>query len=467
MIIAVTCPTALVAVLLLSTPTLAASGGGPAASPASTANPFPYPIEVRSFANGLQLVMVPSGPSGLIAYFTVVRVGSRNEVEEGHTGFAHFFEHMMFRGTPSYPSERYSETLRSAGVNDNAFTTDDFTVYFNTGPSDALPTVVALEADRIRHLAYSKEAFQTEAKAVLGEYNKDVADPGFALDEELHKAAFRKSTYRHTTMGFLEDIERMPEQYDYSLKFLQRWYVPGNTTLVVAGDFKPEEVAALIEKDYGGWKGKLATIKIPKEPEQRRKVTLTRQWKTSTLPRVVIGFHAPSIGTDLKAAAVQNLLGPLLLGMASALYNDLVLERHLAVSLDSWYGDHRDPSLFALEVTAKNEAALPEIQQALDRSLADLAAKGPDAKLLADVKSNQRYGLLMGLETPFAIGMAVAATLGPTGNPDQINALYRAIAEVSAADIAAFAKKYLTPANETVVVLRPPVTQAAVPKGHP
>jgi zinc protease len=429
--------------------------------PVASGDPFPYPMDVRVLGNGLQLVMIPTGPGGLVAYFTVVRVGSRNEVEEGHTGFAHFFEHMMFRGTEAYPPEKYSQTMRAAGVNDNAFTTDDFTVYFDNGPAEALPTIIELEADRIQRLKYSKEAFQTEAKAVLGEYNKDVADPGFALDEELHKAAFRKSTYRHTTMGFLEDIERMPEQYDYSLKFLQRWYVPGNAILVICGDFKPEVAAAQVERAYGGWSGKPADLKFPKEPEQKQKVVLTRQWKTSTLPRLVIGFHAPSIGTDLKAAAVQNLLGPLLFGMASALYNDLVLERHLAVSIDSWYGDHRDPALFAFEVTAKNEAALPEIQRVLEKSLAQLGANGPDAKLLSDVKSNQRYGLLMGLETPFAIGMAVAASLGPTGNPHQIDALYRAIDQVTPADVQAFAREYLTPQNETVVVLRPPAAQAS------
>jgi zinc protease len=434
-----------------------------AGNPTPRGEVFPYPMDVRTLPNGLRLVMIPTGPSGLIAYMTVVRVGSRNEVEEGHTGFAHFFEHMMFRGTEAYPPEKYSETMRAAGVNDNAFTTDDFTLYMDNGPADALPTLVRLEADRIQHLKYAKEAFQTEAKAVLGEYNKDVADPGFALDEELHKAAFRKSTYRHTTMGFLEDIERMPEQYDYSLKFLQRWYVPGNTTIVVCGDFDPQTTASLIEKEYGAWTGQPAAIKIPKEPEQRQKVVLTRQWKTSTLPRLVVAFHAPSIGTDLKAAAVQNLLGPYLFGVASALYNDLVLERHLAVAIDSWYGDHRDPALFAVEVTAKNEAALPEIQRTLEKSFAQLGSSGPDAKLLSDVKSNQRYGLLMGLETPSAIGMAIAVALGPTGDPHQLEELYRAIDQITPAEVQAFAATYLTPQNETLVILRPPPVQAAAP----
>src|SRR3984957_19943434 len=149
---------------------------------------IPYPLDVRTLKNGLRVVMVPTGPGGLAAYFTLVRVGSRNEVEEGRTGFAHFFEHMMFRGTEAYPADRYGQTLQSAGVNNNAETDDDFTLYTNYGPSDALPTVIAVEADRFQHLKYSVEGFQTEAKAVLGEYNKDVADPEFELDEQMHKA---------------------------------------------------------------------------------------------------------------------------------------------------------------------------------------------------------------------------------------------------------------------------------------
>ena len=182
------------------------------------------------------------------------------------------------------------------------------------GPSDALPTIIALEADRFQHLKYSVEGFKTEAKAVLGEYNKDVADPEFELDEQMHKAAFQKSTYRHTTMGFAKDIKRMPDEYDYSLQFLKRWYVPANATIFVVGDFQPAQVYGQIEKAYGGWSGQVSSVKIPKEGEQRRKNNVDVHWTTQTLPRVAFGFHAPSLGTDLKAAAIQNLLGPYLLG---------------------------------------------------------------------------------------------------------------------------------------------------------
>ena len=422
---------------------------------------FPYPIDVRTLKNGLQVVLVPTGPGGLTAYYTLVRVGSRNEVEEGHTGFAHFFEHMMFRGTDAYSSEKYSQTLQGAGVNNNAETSDDFTLFTNYGPSEALPTVITVEADRFQHLKYSKEGFQTEAKAVLGEYNKDVADPEFALDEAMHKAAFRKSTYRHTTMGFLKDVQHMPQQYDYSLKFFKRWYVPSNTTIFVVGDFSPAQLFPLIEQAYGDWRGTVSAVKIPREPAQHQQTTLTVRWSTQTLPRVMVGFHAPSAGTDLKAAAIQNLLGPYLFGPASVLYKSLVLDSHQAVALQSWYGDHREPALFDFVATAREEKDLQPILQVIGQTLARLQAEGPDPKLLASVKSNQHYGMLMAFETPAAIAGALAGAAAPTGDPASLNALARAMDEVTPADVQAFAAQYLVAKNQTVVMLRPPAAVAA------
>jgi len=448
----------------LAAPAPSADAGVVSAAPPPNGGLIPYPLDVRSLKNGLRVVMVPTGPGGLAAYYTLVRVGSRNEVEEGRTGFAHFFEHMMFRGTDAYPADKYSQTLQAAGVNNNAETDDDFTLYTNYGPSEALATVIAVEADRFQHLKYSVEAFKTEAKAVLGEYHKDIADPDFELDEQMHKAAFLKSTYRHTTMGFAKDIKRMPEEYDYSLKFLKRWYVPANATIFVVGDFHPDPVFAQIQKAYGGWSGTVSAVKIPKEEEQRKKNNVDVHWTTQTLPRVGMGFHAPSLGTDLKAAAIQNLLGPYLVGPASALYRSLVLERHLAVNLASWYGDHREPYLFYLVATAKDEKGLQPIQDAVNQAIEALQKQGPDAKLLADVKSNLHYGLLMSFETPAALAGSLAMSSSSTGDPHTLDRLSKAMSEVSADDVQAFARKYLTPRNETVVVVRPAAATASADK---
>jgi zinc protease len=146
-----------------------------------------------------------------------VQTGSRNEVEPGHTGFAHLFEHLMFRGTEKYPPEKYEEVLKHAGAASNAFTTDDFTAYHTTFSKEDLEAILMMEADRFQHLKYGEPQFKTESLAVLGEYNKNSADPANKLFEVLQDTAYDRHTYKHTTMGFLKDIQDMPNQYDYSL----------------------------------------------------------------------------------------------------------------------------------------------------------------------------------------------------------------------------------------------------------
>src|SRR5262249_25118576 len=145
--------------------------------------------------NGLTLVMVPYPSPRLISYNTFVRVGSRDEVEKGVTGFAHFFEHMMFRGTKENPPEKVAEYLKKTGADQNGFTTDDFTSFTFFGRNDWLEELVAMEADRFMNLDYTEDVFKTESQAVLGEYNKSASSPELPLEERLREEAFKKHTY--------------------------------------------------------------------------------------------------------------------------------------------------------------------------------------------------------------------------------------------------------------------------------
>ena len=145
---------------------------------------FPFPIRQTTLDNGLTVISVPFDSPGIIAYYTVVRTGSRNEVEKGLSGFAHFFEHMMFRGTERYPQEKYNDVLKSLGADSNAFTTDDWTCYHMTVPASALAKAVEIEADRFQNLKYDEPAFQKEARAVLGEYNKSASSPFLMLERD-------------------------------------------------------------------------------------------------------------------------------------------------------------------------------------------------------------------------------------------------------------------------------------------
>src|SRR5215813_4308639 len=184
---------------------------------------FPYQHDIDDLQNGLRLITVPTEYPGLVALYIVVRAGSRNEVEAGKSGFAHLFEHMMFRGTDRFSPEKYDEILKRAGADHNAYTTDDYTAYHTTFSKEDLETVLDLEADRFQNLKYPIETFQTETRAVLGEYNKNSANPISKVFEVLRDTAFDVHTYKHTTMGFLRDVENMPTMYDYSLEFFRRY----------------------------------------------------------------------------------------------------------------------------------------------------------------------------------------------------------------------------------------------------
>ena len=148
------------------------------------------------------MVTVPADFPNIVAVYVVVATGSRNEVEPGHTGFAHLFEHLMFKGTEKYPQAKSEAILKQIGPSDNAFTTDDFTCYHTTFSKEDLETVLAMEADRFQNLKYSEPEFKTETLAVLGEYNKNSANPSEKLEETIAYAAFDKHTHMHTTMEF-------------------------------------------------------------------------------------------------------------------------------------------------------------------------------------------------------------------------------------------------------------------------
>ena len=214
---------------------------------------LPYPIYQQKLANGLNIVTVPFDSPGLAAFYIVVRVGSRNEIEDGVTGFAHFFEHMMFRGTDKYPREEYNRVLKMTGAGANANTSLDRTIYHMTGNADYLEKMFELESDRFMNLNYSEHDFKVEAGAVKGEYTKNFASPYQQLYENLLNTAFDTHTYKHTTMGFFKDIVDMPNQYEYSLKFFDHYYRPEYSTIVVVGDVKPENVNELAKKYFGKW----------------------------------------------------------------------------------------------------------------------------------------------------------------------------------------------------------------------
>lgn len=433
--------------------TLALAAAAPRLAAGKAADVFPYPIEQATLGNGFKVVVVPYDSPGTVAYFSVVRTGSRDEVEAGHSGFAHFFEHMMSRGTDKYSKDRYAELLERMGADSNAFTTDDFTNYYIVGPASQLETMMDMESDRFKNLKYAEDAFRTESQAVLGEYNKGASSPFQPMEEKLRDLAFTAHTYKHTTIGFLADVQAMPGYYAYSRGFFERYYRPENVVLVVVGDVASARVFDLAKRYYGDWKPGYRPPPIPREPAQTAPREAHLDWPNPGRPQIVLGYHTPAFSTATADSAALQLMAQLLFAESSPLYQDLVVQRQWADNLSGDGDPHRDPYLFSITARVRSEDLLPKVQGAIEAALAGLATHPVDAARLARVKSHLRYSLALSLDSPAAIARQLAQAIELTGDPASINRLFEQYDRVTPADIALVARQVFRPENRTVVTL--------------
>jgi zinc protease len=415
---------------------------------------LPFTPKTVTLANGLRLVMVPYDSPGLIAYYSLVRTGSRDEVEKGVTGFAHFFEHMMFRGTDRYPPEKVQQLLKKAGADQNGFTTDDFTCYTFLGSNAYLEELLDYESDRFQNLKYSELDFKTESGAVAGEYRKSSSSPYLPLIEKLRASVFKKHTYGHTTMGYWKDIQDMPNQYQYSLEFFDRFYTPDNVVLIAVGDFDPAVLEGLVKTKYSGWKKKRAVTKVQAEPPQKKEIRTGVSFPSKTLPMLSMSWRAPAANFDSLETATNVILFELIFGKTSPLYTELVLEKQTVQSFDDWvWVPHRDPYLFHVVATVTKEENLAKVEERVMAEVALLAKKPIDEKRLADVKSHVRYGLLLDLDTPDSIAVLLAAFIAPTGKVDGLERLIASVEKLKPKDVQAYARKYLKESNRSIVTL--------------
>jgi zinc protease len=414
---------------------------------------FPYPVTKTVLENGLTVLTIPYDSPGLVAYYTVVRTGSRNEIEAGHSGFAHFFEHCMFRGTMKYPADKYNDILKRLGADSNAFTTDDWTCYHVVASADALETLADIESDRFMNLKYSEEAFRTEAGAILGEYNKNYSVPFQSMYETLQNTAFTTHTYKHTTMGFLADIKDMPNQYEYSLKFFDRFYRPENCTVVVVGDVKNDDVVRIVKKYYSGWKRGTYEVQVPAEPAQAEEKIVHMPWQNRTLPYLLIGYHVPAFSDADVERASLDILSELVFSESSPLYQSLVIKKQLVEFVNGGPDDHRDPFLFTAMSRVKDAKNVDSVRDEIYAALENAKTVPADAKKLQDIKSHIRYAFAMRLNKPDNVAVTVATYIALTGNYESMNKLYALYEKVTAEDIMHAAQKYFTKNNRTVIIL--------------
>jgi zinc protease len=426
----------------------------PAAPAAPPPRVFPYAYERHTLPNGLTAFLIPMPSPGVVAYYSVVRTGSRDEVEEGKSGFAHFFEHMMFRGTPKFPQAVYEGLLTQMGANTNAYTTDDHTAYHLKFTTADLPQVIEIEADRFQNLAYPRIVFQTEAGAVYGEYRKSIASPFMLLHERMQDLAYDTHTYQHTTIGFERDIKLMGTQFDYSLEFFRRFYRPENTVLVIAGDFAPKPTLALIEKHYGGWARGYVAPNITPEPPQTAERTAEVSYPGKTLPILAVAYKGDAFDPANRDYVAALLLEELAFGETSELRKRLLLREQRVQMLAASVPLNRDQPLFTIYAMIKQPDDIAAVRDEIYATLEQFKTTPVDATRLRDLKRRNKYSFLMGLETPDAVAAALARFISLTGDIAVIDRLYAAADAVTAEDIMRAAKKYFVPARRNVIVLK-------------
>ena len=413
---------------------------------------LPYPINQHKLDNGLNIVTVQFDSPGIAAFYIVVRTGARNEIENGVTGFAHFFEHMMFRGTDKYPKEKYTAVLKSTGAAANANTSKDRTVYHVTGNAEKLDLLFEVESDRFMNLNYSEHDFKTEAGAVKGEYTKNYASPYARIREISLDVAFDVHTYKHTTMGFFKDVVDMPNQYNYSLKFFKRFYRPEYCTVVVVGDIVPADVDKLAQKYFGDWKPGSYVDDIPVEPAQKE-TRYAHLQDGSIPPFFVLNYKGPAFNDKEIDMPALDVFSSIVLSQTSDLYKKLVLEERKVRFIGGGAQDSRDPYLFTINVSLVDKADMQYVKDEIIKAIENVKTNGVDKEILAKTKSNLKYSFAMGIDNPSRIANSLCSYIMLTGDPESLNRLYALYDKVTVADVEMVANKYFTPDVLTIATI--------------
>ncbi len=421
---------------------------------------FPYPVHHSELDNGLDLYVVPMPSPGAATVYTWMSVGSRDEVDEGRTGFAHFFEHLMFFGTPTLGGNDREDEIMRLGIEENAWTWFDETVYHGVVSADRVERYLQIEADCFQNLKLTPDNVERESGAVYGEFRKGQASASQALSVELWATAFTAHTYGHDTIGYEADIQAMPTAHPYAEAFFDRFYRPENANLLVVGDVDPEQVLAWVERDWGTWEpGPEPRPEIAVEPEQTELRSVHVDWTTPTAPRLVMAWKGPAHDPTQPDVAVLTLIEDLLLADTGVLPRRLVREEALAYDVSGGRYDLVDPSLFTIHVTLRDIEGRDQAEAIVREALAGLAEV--DAETLQRTANHRRYGFLTSLDEPVAVARALGWHLRRHDDPDALVSFYDALASATPDDVARVAAATFVDARLTVGTLSPPAEEPA------
>lgn len=421
--------------------------------------------------NGLKLIVQEDHRSPVVVSQVWYRAGSLDEVN-GKTGVAHVLEHMMFKGTKEVKSGQFSRLIAAAGGKENAFTSTDYTCYFQQLEKSNLPLSFKLEADRMVNLQLTEEEFAKEIKVVMEERRWRTDDkPQSKVNEAFQGAVYRAHPYSRPVIGFMNDLENMT--VEDAREWYNNWYAPNNATLVVVGDVKAEEVYKLAKQHFGKLKSKVLPARKPQvEPTQigERRVVVKAPAK---LPYLLMGYHVPALAnyeTDWEPYALEVLAGVLSGNPAARLNQKLVRETQLAIDASAGYDllSRGRQSVFALDGTPSEGKTVVELEAALLQQIEKIKASGVTLEELNRVKAGVIAADVYQRDSMFYQGMQLG-TIETIGFPWKILQDYPAkLRAVTPEQVQAVAKKYLLKDNLTIATLDPqPMDPNAKPQGKP
>jgi zinc protease len=397
--------------------------------PAAAAGPD---VAHFTLANGLEMVVVPDHRTPVVTHMTWYKVGSADETP-GKSGLAHFLEHLMFKGTAKNPEGRFSQTVATLGGQENAFTTADYTGYFQRIAREHLETMMAFEADRMTGLVLSEDNVVPELKVVLEEYNMRVANsPDARLGEQISAALFLNSPYGRPVIGWRHEIEKLTR--DDALAFYRRFYTPNNAVVVIAGDVTADEVKALAEKTYAKVPrvADIAPRARPQEPLPVAPRTVMLADPRVAQPGMQRSYLVPSYAKSRTDAAALEVLAHILgSGSTSRLYRALVVDQRLATNAGGYYqGSALDDSRFGVYASPQPGTAFAAVEGAIDEVIVDLIKNGVGTEELDRAKTRMIADAVYAADNQAALARwyGTALTTGATVDdvkawPDQIRAV--------------------------------------------
>lgn len=421
-------------------------------------------ISYFKLENGMEVVVIPDHRAPVVTHMVWYRVGAADE-PRGHSGIAHFLEHLMFKGTEKIEPGEFSKIIARNGGEDNAFTGHDATAYFQRVAKDRLRLVMEMEADRMVNLRLLEKDVITERKVILEERRSRVEnDPSSILSEQMMAAMYFSHPYGIPILGWEHEMRQLDRQV--AIDFYKRYYAPNNAILVVAGDVTPQEVKKLAGETYGKIEPRAERVRAPrpKEPPHRAPIHIDLEDPRAGRPTVQRYYHAPSTTTADKgeAEALDLMMKVLAEGSTSRLYRKLAVEQKLAAAAGGWYAaTGLDAGRIAVYAVASDGVEIAKAEKAMGAVISDLIENGITQKELDRARNAQVAGYIYAGDNQTRLARRYGWGLVNGRTIKDIEDWPKRLEKVTVEDIQRVAKKYFDLSQSVTGVLRPVKTDTA------